>query len=171
MALFKDDRFVPDEWQRLPRGAALPADGKYILTLSQCQDHREQLATTNLPLGLLLEPASNPRDLGPEITRFSLIAVDFPKFSDGRGYSQARRLRDELGFSGELRAVGDILYDQLQLLARCGFDAFEITNGATLVLLESGRRPGLGLFYQPSAASEGPEPTRSWARRAALRAG
>lgn len=171
MALLKNDRFVPDEWQRLPQGAALPTDGKFILTLSQWQDTREQLRATNQALGLLLEPASNPRDLGPEIERFSLIAIDFPKFSDGRGFSLARRVRDELGFSGELRAVGDILYDQLQLLARCGFDAFEITDGATLALLESGRRPGLGLYYQPSAASEGPEPTRSWARRAALRVG
>ncbi len=171
MALFKNDRFVPDEWHRLAEGAALPLDGKRILTLPQWQDHRDHLRATNLPIGLVLGPASNPRELGPEIARFSLIAIDFPKFSDGRGFSLARRLRDELGFSGELRAVGDILYDQLQLLARCGFDAFEISHAATIALLASGRRPGLGLFYQPAAATENAEPTRPWARRRAPRVG
>jgi phosphoadenosine phosphosulfate reductase len=171
MALFKNDRFVPDEWQRLPQGAALPLDGKYILGFAQWQDHCDHVQASNRALGLLLEPAANPRELGAEIARFSLIAVEFPKFSDGRGFSLARRLRDELGFTGELRAVGDILYDQLQLLARCGFDAFEITHKATLALLESGRRPGLGIFYQPAAAAESGEPTRPWARRSAPRVG
>jgi uncharacterized protein (DUF934 family) len=171
MALFKNDGFVVDEWQRLPQGATPPLDGKCILTRAQWQDHGDRLGATNLPLGLQLGPASDPRELGPAIARFSLVAVEFPKFSDGRGFSLARRIRDELGFSGELRAVGDILYDQLQLLARCGFDAFEITNGPTRALLESGRRPGLGIFYQPAAAAESREPTRPWARRAPFRAG
>lgn len=171
MALFKNDHFVPDEWQRLAQGADVPLDGKCILTRAQWQDHRDRLHASNLALGLLLEPASDPRALAEDVARFALIAIEFPKFSDGRGFSLARRVRDELGFTGELRAVGDILYDQLQLLARCGFDAFEITHAATLALLESGRRPGLGLFYQPAASAEGREPTRPWARRSAPRAG
>jgi uncharacterized protein (DUF934 family) len=170
MALFKNDAFVPDEWHLLAQDATLPLDGKCILTLAQWQTHRAHLGASNQPHGLLLEPATNPRELGSEVARFSLIAIDFPKFSDGRGYSLARRVRDELGFTGELRAVGDILYDQLQLLGRCGFDAFEITHAATISLLESGRRPGLGIFYQPAARSESTEPTRPWARRALPRA-
>jgi uncharacterized protein (DUF934 family) len=165
MALFKNDRFQPDEWQRLAEGTSLPLEGKPILGLAQWQEQKERLSSSNLAIGLLLDPAADPRALAPEIGRFSLIAVDFPKFSDGRGFSLARRLRGELGFSGELRAVGDILYDQLQLLERCGFDAFEITHAATIALLESGRRPGLGVFYQPAARSESGEATRPWARR------
>jgi uncharacterized protein (DUF934 family) len=171
MTLYKNETLVPDEWQRLPDDAILPLDGKFILTLGQWRDYRDRLDKTNLAIGLSLEPSSNPRDLGREILRFSLIAINFPKFSDGRGYSLARRVRDELGFSGELRAVGDILYDQLQLLARCGFDAFEITNSATLALLESGKRPDLPIFYQPATDAEGRESTRPWARRALPRAG
>jgi len=171
MALFKNDRFVADDWQRLADGTVVPLEGKCILTPAQWQDHRDEHRATNVPLGLLLGPASNPRELASEIERFALIAVEFPKFSDGRGYSLARRLRGELGFSGELRAVGDILFDQLDLLARCGFDAFEITHTATIALLEAGRRPGLGIFYQPAAASETSEPTRPWARRALPHAG
>jgi phosphoadenosine phosphosulfate reductase len=167
MALFKNDAFVPDEWRRLARDATLPLDAKSILTLEQWRTHRDHLGASNQAHGLLLDPASDPRELGAEVARFSLIAIDFPKFSDGRGYSLARRVRDELGFTGELRAVGDILYDQLQLLGRCGFDAFEITHAATIALLESGRRPHLGIFYQPAAGSERGEPTRPWARRAA----
>jgi uncharacterized protein (DUF934 family) len=171
MPLFKGDRFVADEWQRLDKGAPVPRDGKCILDVSQWQLHHDRLASTNFPIGLQLGPASDPRAIASKIARSSLIAVEFPKFSDGRGYSLARRIRDELGFTGELRAIGDILFDQLQLLARCGFDAFEITNAATLALLGSGRRPGLGIFYQPAAAGESREPSRTWARRAAPRAG
>jgi phosphoadenosine phosphosulfate reductase len=169
MALFKHDSFVMDAWQRLADGAPVPHDGKCILTVPQWEAHRDQLGATPLPLGLLLGPANDPRALAGKIARFSLVAIAFPKFSDGRGFSLARRVRDELGFTGELRAVGEVLYDQLQLLARCGFDAFEITNTATLALLESGRRPGLGLFYQPAAAGESADPTRPWARRASPR--
>ena len=68
---------------------------------------------------------------------------------------------------GELRATGEILFDQLQLLARCGFDSFEIKDAVTIRLLEAGRRPSLGIFYQPGLGPETPERTRLLARRAA----
>ena len=61
-------------------------------------------------------------DIGPDLQHLALIAISFPKFTDGRAYSQARLIRGRLGFTGQLRATGDVLFDQLQLMTRCGFD-------------------------------------------------
>jgi uncharacterized protein (DUF934 family) len=66
-----------------------------------------------------------PEDLAPQLGRLKLIVLHFPKFTDGRAYSQARLLRGRLGYRGELRATGNVLRDQLPLMLRCGFDSFE----------------------------------------------
>jgi uncharacterized protein (DUF934 family) len=71
-----------------------------------------------------IEPGDDARDLLPHLERLALVEVNFPAFGDGRGYSSARILR-EAGYDGELRAVGDVLVDQLAYMRRCGFDAFE----------------------------------------------
>ncbi|MEC7535122.1 MAG: DUF934 domain-containing protein [Pseudomonadota bacterium] len=71
-----------------------------------------------------IEPGDDARELLPHLGRLSLVEVNFPAFGDGRGYSSARILR-EAGYEGELRAVGDVLVDQLAYMRRCGFAAFE----------------------------------------------
>ena len=71
-----------------------------------------------------IEPGDDARELVPHLERLALVEVNFPAFGDGRGYSSARMLR-EAGYEGELRAVGDVLVDQLAYMRRCGFDAFE----------------------------------------------
>jgi uncharacterized protein (DUF934 family) len=166
MAIFKGDGFVPDDWHNLGQGETPPLNGKVILTVPQWQAIRVQVRS-DLPLGLLIEPGQDLRTLAPDHSRFTLIAVAFPKFTDGRGYSLARQLRGAYSFTGELRASGEILFDQLQLLSRCGFDSFDIKDATTLRLLEAGRRPRLGIFYQPGLGPEILEQTRPWARRAA----
>ena len=70
-----------------------------------------------------IEPGDDARELLPFLDRLALVEVNFPSFGDGRGYSAARILR-EAGYQGELRAVGDVLIDQLSHMRRCGFDAF-----------------------------------------------
>jgi uncharacterized protein (DUF934 family) len=167
MPIFKGDDFVPDDWRDLARAEELPPGGKVILTLTQWQAIRAQAQSGNL-LGLLLQPGQELLAIVPDLSRFALIAVVFPKFTDGRGYSLAHQLRGAHGFTGELRASGEILFDQLQFLARCGFDSFDIKDAATIRLLEAGRRPRLGIFYQPGLGSEIPERTRPWARRASF---
>ncbi len=167
MPVFKGDGFAPDDWRKLASEEDLPPGGKVILTLAQWQA-RSGDVQSNIPLGLLIEPGQDIRTIAPDLARFALIAIAFPKFTDGRGYSLAHQLRSNFGFAGELRATGDILFDQLQLLARCGFDSFEIRDIATLRLLEAGRRPTLRTFYQPGLGPETPERTRLWARRAAF---
>ena len=84
----------------------------------------ESFAGQSNATAVRLEPGEDARDLLPYLTRLSLIEVNFPVFGDGRGYSAARILR-EAGYEGELRAVGDVLVDQLTAMRRCGFDAFK----------------------------------------------
>ncbi len=163
MPIFKGGGFVPDDWRNLAQGEDPPPDGKVILTLAQWQGARQ---FGNIPLGLLVEPGQDIRTIAPDVARFALVAVAFPKFTDGRGYSLAHQLRSNFGFAGELRATGEILFDQLQFLARCGFDSFEISDNATIRLLAAGRRPGLRIFYQPGLGPEAPQRTRTFARRA-----
>ena len=82
------------------------------------------LAQSNL--GVWIDSDETPEDLAPHTDKLTLIAINFPKFADGRGYSFARILRERFDFVGELRAIGDVLHDQLFYLKRCGFDAFAV---------------------------------------------
>jgi len=78
---------------------------------------------------VVLEPTDDPRTLAERLPGLKLIAVNFPKYSDGRGYSIGRLLRERYGYKGELRAIGVIARDHLQLLAQCGFDSFQLREG------------------------------------------
>jgi uncharacterized protein (DUF934 family) len=165
MALFKNGALVPDPWQRVDTTDELPQDGKVLLSAEQWRLFAPSHPRANIALGLLLEPGTKVEDFAEDFERFALVSINFPKFADGRGYSMGRKIRERFGFSGELRATGDILFDQLQFLARCGFDAFEITDSATLNLIAQGRRSGVARFYQPGVGNEVPAGTRPWARR------
>lgn len=78
---------------------------------------------------VVLEPTDDPRSLAERLPGLKLIAVNFPKYGDGRGYSIARLLRERYGYKGELRAIGVVARDHLQLMAQCGFDSFQLREG------------------------------------------
>lgn len=126
--------FVDDVWQALADSDGVPASGSLIVSLPRWLDQRHAL----------LAGTGNGRRYGVRVGHdaaidqerdviggLDLIALHFPKFTDGRAYSTARRLRQQLGYAGELRASGDVLFDQLPLMLACGFDTFEITDTAT----------------------------------------
>ncbi len=83
-------------------------------------------ASSAAPVGIVLMPTDDPLTLAGHLEGLAMIAVEFAKFSDGRGYSIATLLRSRLGFKGEIRAVGDVLIDQLFAMARCGIDSFAL---------------------------------------------
>ena len=117
----------PDGWQVFNGDAgALPADADVLIPLDEWRERAAVWSAHRGRLGLLLSPPDDVMALAGPLEHFALIAVNFPKFSDGRGYSTARLLRERLGWQGELRAVGDVLRDQLFLMARCGFDSFAL---------------------------------------------
>ena len=128
MALIKDGQIVNDPWRSAEDGVAGAQGGYLILTLDQWQADRSAWLEHNGPLGLRLGSDQPPSSVAGDLEHFDLIALEFPVFGDGRGYSYARQLRERYGYHGELRAVGDVLRDQLLFMHRCGFDSFEINS-------------------------------------------
>jgi uncharacterized protein (DUF934 family) len=121
---------VDDDFVHVADDAELP-EGKPIVTLARYKKAGNELLARYPALGVRVASDKLPSDI-PEIARLALIAIEVPRFTDGRGYSVARMLRDRHGFTGELRAVGWVLRDNLFYLERCGFDAFELKPGKPL---------------------------------------
>ena len=119
---------VQDNWQLLEQGpgGALPFSGDVIVPLALWTSERDALSFRLGRIGLWLETDADPAPIAQELPRFGVIAIRFASFSDGRGYSLARLLRERYGYRGELRAIGEVLRDQLYYLSRCGFDAFAL---------------------------------------------
>ena len=129
--IIKNKAIVDDDWNVLrlsqndtPEGVAVPP-GKVIVPLKVWQAQRDALQH-RAELGVWLASDERAEDLQNDVAKFSVIAVDFPKFADGRGYSIAYHLRARLGYRGQLRAIGDVLRDQMFYMQRVGFDAFAI---------------------------------------------
>ncbi len=115
-------RFVDSEAQfRTLR----PGQAAYM-PLAVWRTVRAELLVTGRPLGVLLGATDEPRELADDVGKLALIAIHIEKFSDGRGYSLARIVREQLAYRGELRATGDVLRDQIFNLSRCGFDSFAL---------------------------------------------
>lgn len=131
MQIIRKRAITDDDFVHVPDGAELPESGKPIVTLARYATSRQPLLATFPLMGVRITSDKLPSDI-PELERLALIAIEFPRFTDGRGYSIARQLRDRHRFSGELRAVGWVLRDQLFYLERCGFDAFELKPGKPL---------------------------------------
>lgn len=127
--IIKGREVVADDWSVLrldegeaAEGAVVP-EGKIIVPLAVWLDQRESLAA-RAEIGVWIGADERPETLKGELDKFAVVAVDFPKFTDGRGYSIAFNLRKRLGYKGELRAIGDVLRDQLFSMHRVGFDAY-----------------------------------------------
>jgi len=130
--IIKGREVLADDWTvlRLAEGEApetveVPA-GRVIVPSTVWLAQREALAARAevAQLGVWLASDQLATSIKDDLPKFAVIAVDFPKFSDGRGYSIAYNLRKRLGYTGELRAIGDVLRDQLFQMQRCGFDAY-----------------------------------------------
>ncbi|MBC3884711.1 DUF934 domain-containing protein [Undibacterium griseum] len=127
--IIKNKVIVQDDWSVLrpsaednPATVTVPA-GKVIIPLKVWLAQRETLKSRT-DLAVWFASDEQAKELKEDIRHFALLAVDFPKFADGRGYSIAYNLRSRFGFTGELRAIGDVLRDQLFYMQRVGFDAF-----------------------------------------------
>jgi len=164
--IWQGGAFHRDAWTKLDGEAALPV-GPVILPKQRWLAERGELAGCNTPLGLVIAPGEALDDIAADLPRFALIALAFPKFTDGRPYSLARLLREKHGYAGELRAVGSVLSDQLQSMRRVGFDSFEVTHAPTRRALAEGRIPEVALYYQPTGTDAPPDGTRPWLRRRA----
>jgi phosphoadenosine phosphosulfate reductase len=165
--LFKDGAFIADPFRAWVEGDD-PATVRYThVPVKVFLENREAILANPHPLGLLVSPADKVEDVAADLSRFASVAINFPAFGDGRGYSSARLVVERYKYKGEVRAVGDVLMDQVPLMKRCGIEAFVVTHPATRKALESGQLTTVNLFYQPVGVTEVPVGTRPFLRRAA----
>jgi uncharacterized protein (DUF934 family) len=149
MPLFRESGVVDDVWTKLADDQPVPADGPVLVTLARWRGARAALLARRGPIGVALANSDAVESLGGDSSRFDLVALHFPKFSDGRAYSQARLLRGRFSYGGELRATGNVLRDQLPFMLRCGFDSFESEQKDFAQAL-SGARTLFSVVYQPA---------------------
>jgi len=156
---------VDDPWAAVADGEALPAGKPLLVTLARWQAERDALLALGVPLGVAVPNTVDIATLADGLDRLALVALAFPKFNDGRAFSQARLLRERYGFMGEIRATGAVLRDQLLFMQRCGFDAYAIVNpdavGAWRAALSE-----IKVFFQPTGDGRATAPLL---RRAAAR--
>ncbi len=149
MPLAKDGRFVADHWRHLDDDEPVAQASRVTVSHARWLKEHAALAASGAGLGLRLPNTVAPESVAPDLARFGLIVLSFPRFTDGRAYSQARLLRGRLGYRGELRASGDVLRDQLLFMQRCGFDAFALPERARAEDWLAALRE-FDIFYQPA---------------------
>lgn len=150
MPLLKSGSLVDDPWIFLADGDPLPLAGAIIVSLKRWQEERADLIARADGLGVRLAAADHAGAVAADIPFLALIALEFPSFRDGRAYSTARLLRERFGFKGELRAVGNVLRDQLLFMHRCGIDAFEVKDAAAVDEWKQAMSE-ISVFYQATA--------------------
>jgi len=150
MPLVKSGRVVEDRYVRVADDAPLPDRQPVLVTAQRFLADPNVLTRRDGPLGVLWPNDRRVCELEPWLGHLALVALHFPKFRDGRAYSQARQLRERYNFRGELRATGDVLRDQFLFLVRAGFDSLEVKKPAdAAAFAEVVDR--FSVFYQPSA--------------------
>ena len=158
MVLVKGRKVVADSWQHLEDADLIPAAGAITISWARWLAERDTIARAPAEFGVRIPNTVTTAEIGADADRFGLIAVTFPNFGDGRAFSQARVLRSQYGFAGEIRATGNVLRDQLQIMERCGIDAFEMPDRAVAEDWFAAFSE-YDLFYQPA------EDNRPWIAR------
>ncbi len=153
MPLIRHARTVEDDFMRVPDGAEISAQVSVLLQAAQFMTRAGELRGRRV--GVLWPNDRNVAELVPHLDQLALVALDFPSFRDGRAYSQARLLRERHGYRGELRAIGDVLSDQLAFMIRAGFDSFELRKDKDVAHFHEaiGRYRD---FYQPASDARDP---------------
>lgn len=149
MPLIKDGRIVEDRWTPVRDIAEARAVSAPLVPLTLWQEHRDEFLTGKKGYGLRLESDETPDLLLGDLGFLELVALSFPKFTDGRAYSHARILREHHGFKGEIRAVGDIQRDQVHFMHRCGIDTFEVPDSSDVQNWDAALGE-IELAYQPA---------------------
>lgn len=150
MPLIKNKALSEDTWLTLDDESPLPKCGAVIVGLDRWCAEREALLARRQPLGIRLRGDQPPARIADDLEHFAVVALEFPKFADGRAFSSARLLRERYNYSGEVRAVGEPVIDQALFLHRCGFDAIEVPVGTSVeAWLRAQAR--ISVTYQPAA--------------------
>lgn len=164
--IFSNGAFRDEGWAHINLEDELPASGNVMLPLSRFLDDPESFSGAGRTVAVVIAAGEDVVLLKDHLDKLSIIAVDFPAFGDGRAFSAARILREQLGYTGDIRATGKYILDQAPLLRRCGVSSFEISKPEVLKALADGEWPEVTNYLQPvGTVDEAPAGTRPWARR------
>jgi uncharacterized protein (DUF934 family) len=167
MSLWKNRRFVENDWRVVADDEPLPDGEKIVVSLKRWRAERAALVQRNAPLGLVIAAGDAWTDVVADLARFPVIVVTIPKYADGRAFSIARLLRERDRYEGEIRATGTYIIDQVPFMMRVGIDAFETSDPILIRAFENGEWPEVPHYLQP-AFDEGkavPAGARPWARK------
>lgn len=163
--IWRTSGFTEEVWSNVSEGTELPEGGNLIIPLAGYLSLTgEKRAANKDRIGVSLASGDELAEILPHLESLPLIALDFPSFADGRSYSKAARLRDRYGYKGTLRATGNILIDQVELMVRTGFDELAISHEVTIARLEQGITGGVPYHTQPAQTGEQSSETYSWRR-------
>lgn len=166
MPLIRNGALAADDWVALADDTPPPEGGSVIVSLARWKAERAALLDRGAAVGVRLESSEPAAALADDVAHLALIAIAFPTFRDGRGFSTARLLRERHGFAGELRAVGNVLRDQFLFMHRCGFDAYEVADAAEAEAFAA-QLAAFSVFYQPTGDGRTPATALRQLRRAA----
>ena len=163
--IWRESGFVEnDPWVIETDEVKASGDQKPLLTLDELIAKADE--SNDVGLGVVIRPADDVLKLEPYLYRLEIVAVAFPAFNDGRAFSHASLLRQRLGYTNELRAVGDVLIDQVPLMLRVGIDSFAVTNETAIRRLSEKRLPSIPHHYQPAVRDAEAGKGYSWRRQA-----
>jgi len=150
MPLLKDGKLIDDPWSHIADEVAIPASGQVIVGLRRWREERDSLIKRKDPVGVRLQSDHTAGDVADDLEHLGVVALAFPVFKDGRAYSNARRLRERHGYTGEIRAIGNVLRDQYLFMLRCGFNVLEVKEGETEKDWQKAIK-AFSVFCQPAA--------------------
>lgn len=162
MPLLENNHFVTDRWTFLDADAPLPDSGSVVLPFSRLKADWEQLSSFPGEFGIALTNTDDVDDIDVYLPHVALVVLPFPTFADGRAYSLAYQIR-ALGYRGELRATGNILPDQLQLMQQVGFTSFAVSERFPLQMWQAAAKQ-MSLAYQRGLYRRAGE-TEVWSER------
>lgn len=155
MQIIRDRCISESHWRHVPDGSLADTESTkpsaaIIVTLADWQREKTELKRRNTPVGVRLGSGDSIDDIVDDLDSIALVALEFPSFTEGRGYTHARQLREKHGYRGEIRAVGDVSRDRLAFMERCGFNAYELRPDDELrdALKAFGE---ISVVYQPAA--------------------
>ncbi len=144
-----------DKWVLIEDDITTPLHDNSLLRPQALAQYLEQSQKVSANIGIWLTPDNEVETLAPLLPHVSMIAIQFPDFRDGRGYSQAYILKTRMGWEGELRAFGDVLRDQLSHMQQCGFTSFAIKEGRSAEDATKGLK-GISVLYGSSVIEARP---------------
>ena len=154
MRVIKNAEIVEDGWHLVADDAPLP-DADAIVSFRRWSEQKDILIEHPRRLAICVAGDDDIDAVATEARQFDLIALHFPQFKDGRNYSNARLLRDRFGYEGELRAVGEVLRDQIFFMRRCGIDSFAVPEDRDIEAALAGFGD-FSLAYQPATYDDVP---------------